>query len=89
MEVKRIYLLADLIVQNKISDSFHPDLNPGPNAIWALWGFDPQDALNRALDARGYKRVLLTPQGPNGARWSMEEQRWLLHSGAASAESKH
>jgi hypothetical protein len=51
-----------------------------------LWGFDPQDALTRALDARGYKRVLLTPQGPNGARWSMEEQRWLLHGSAAESE---
>jgi hypothetical protein len=89
MEMKRVYLLADLIVQNTISDSFHPDGNPDLKAIWPRSNYDPQDALDRALDTRGYKRVLLTPQGPNGARWSMEEQRWLLHSGAASAESKH
>jgi len=28
LEMKRVYLLADLIVQNRISDSFHPDGNP-------------------------------------------------------------
>jgi hypothetical protein len=76
MEMKRVYLLADLIVQNTISDSFHPDGNPNLKAIWPSSHYDPQDALNRALDARGYKRVLLTPQSTKRAEWSMEEQRW-------------
>ena len=55
MEMKRIYLLADWIVQNKISDGFHPDWNPDLKAIWPLSNIDPQDALDRALDAREYK----------------------------------
>ena len=76
MEMKRVYLLADLIVQNTISDSFHPDGNPNLKAIWPSSHYDPQDALDRALDARGYKRVLLTPQSTKRAEWSMEEQRW-------------
>jgi hypothetical protein len=76
MEMKRVYLLADLIVQNRISDSFHPDGNPDLNAIWPSASFDPQDALDRALDARGYKRVLLTAQSRKRATWSMDEQRW-------------
>ena len=77
MEMKRVYLLADLIVQNKISDSFHPDWNPDLKAIWPSSNIDPQDALDRALDAREYKRVLLTPQSTKRATWSMEEQRWF------------
>jgi hypothetical protein len=76
MEMKRTYLLADLIVQNTISDSFHPDGNPDLKAIWPSAVYDPQDAIDRALDARGYKRVLLTPQSIKRATWSMEEQRW-------------
>ena len=76
MERKRIYLLADWIVQNKISDGFHPDWNPELKAIWPLSNIDPQDALDRALDAREYKRVLLTPQSTKRATWSLEEQRW-------------
>jgi hypothetical protein len=92
MEMKRIYLLADLIVQNTISDSFHPDGNPDLKAIWTSLSYDPQDALDRALDARGYKRILLTPQSTKRATWSMEEQRWYCCSGAetvaaVSAES--
>jgi hypothetical protein len=76
MEMKRVYLLADLIVQNTISDSFHPDGNPDLKAIWPSASIDPQDALDRALDARGYKSVLLTPQSTMRATWSIEEQRW-------------
>ena len=76
MEMKRVYLLADLIVQNTISDSFHSDGNPDLKAIWPSVSFDPQDALDRALDARGYKSVLLTPQSTKRATWNMEEQRW-------------
>ena len=76
MEMKRVYLLADLIVQNTISDSFHPDGNPDLKAIWPSASIDPQDALDRALDARGYKSFLLTSQSTKRARWSMEEQRW-------------
>ena len=94
MERKRIYLLADWIVQNKISDGFHPDWNPDLKAIWPLSNIDPQDALDRALDAREYKRVLLTPQSTKRATWSMEEQRWFCCTvadtvGAVSAESAH
>jgi hypothetical protein len=92
MEMKRVYLLADLIVQNTISDSFHPDGNPDLKAIWPRSNYDPQDALDRALDARGYKSVLLTPQSTKRAAWSMEEERWYCCSGAetvaaVSAES--
>src|SRR5262249_35712099 len=76
MEVKRVYLLADLIVQNTISDSFQPDWNPDLKAIWPSLSTDPQNALDRALDAREYKRVLLTPQSTKRATWSVEEQRW-------------
>jgi hypothetical protein len=76
MEMKRVYLLADLIVQNRISDNFHPDWNPDLKAISLSSNYDPQDALDRALDARGYQRVLLTPQGTKSATWSMEEHRW-------------
>jgi hypothetical protein len=82
MEVKRVYLLADLIVQNKISDGFYPNWNPDLKAIWASLSYDPQDALDRALDARGYKRVLLTPHRTKRATWDMEEQRWYCCSGA-------
>jgi hypothetical protein len=94
MEMKRVYLLADLIVQNKIVHDFHPDGNPDLKAIWPSSNYDPQDALDRALDARGYKRVLLTPQSVQGATWSMKEQRWYCCTaegtvGAASAESGH
>jgi hypothetical protein len=77
-EQKRLYLLADLIVQNAISDSFQPDWKPDLKAIWPSSSIDPQDALNRALDARGYERVLLTPQSTKRAVWSMEEQRWYF-----------
>ena len=76
MEGKRIYLLADLIVQNTISDSFHPDWNPDLETIWPSSSANPRDGIDRALDARGYKRVLLTPQSTKRATWSMEEQRW-------------
>ena len=76
MEMKRLYLLADLIVRNAISDSFQPDWQPDLKAILPSSSIDPQEALNRALDARGYKRVLLTPQSTKRAVWSMEEQRW-------------
>jgi len=94
MEMKRVYLLADLIVQNTISDSFHSDGNPDLKAIWPSVSFDPQDALDRALDARGYKSVLLTPQSTKRATWSTEEQRWYCCTvaetvGAVSAESEH
>jgi hypothetical protein len=75
MEMKRVYLLADLIVQNRISDSFQ--LEPDLKAIWPSLLYDPQNALDRALDARGYKRVLLNPQSTKHATWSMEEQRWF------------
>ena len=80
MEMKRVYLLADLIVQNRISDSFQPE--PDLKAIWPSSSIDPQDALDRALDARGYKSVSLTPQSTKRATWSMEEQRWYCCSGA-------
>ena len=76
MEMKRVYLLADLIVQNTISDSFQPDWKPDLKAIWPSSSIDPQDALNRALDARGNKRVVLTPQSTKRAMWSLEAQRW-------------
>ena len=82
MEGKRIYLLADLIVQNTISDSFHPDWNPDLETIWPSSSANPRDGIDRALDARGYKRVLLTPQSTKRAKWSMEEQRWYCCSGA-------
>jgi hypothetical protein len=89
MEIKRVYLLADLIVENAISDRFNPDWNPDLKAHW-----DPQDPLDRALDARRYKRVLLTSQSPKGATWSMEEQRWYCCTvaetvGAVRGESEH
>src|SRR6266852_6916173 len=76
MEGKRIYLLADLIAQNTISDSFHPDWRPDLQTIWPSSRANPQDGIDRALDARGYKRVLLTPQSTKRATWSMEEQHW-------------
>jgi hypothetical protein len=76
MELKRDYLLADFIVQNMISDSFHADWNPELKAIWPASNYDPQDALDRALDARGYKRILLTTNATKCAKWSTEEQRW-------------
>jgi hypothetical protein len=82
MERKRIYLLADWIVQNKISDGFHPDWNPELKAIWPLSNIDPQDALDRALDAREYKRVLLTPQSTKRATWSVEGQHWFCCAAA-------
>jgi hypothetical protein len=75
MEMKRVYLLADLIVQNTISDSFHPDGNPDLKAIWPSSNYDPQDALDRALDARGYKRVVLHP--------TKYEARYVEHGRAA------
>jgi hypothetical protein len=76
MEGKRIYLLADLIVQNEISDSLQPDWNPDLITIWPSSTANSQDGIKRALDARGYKSVLLTPQSTKRATWSMEEQRW-------------
>jgi hypothetical protein len=81
MEMKRVYLLADLIVQNTISDSLQADWRPYLKSIWPSSGFDPH-FLDRALYARGYKSVLLTPQGTKRALWSMEEQRWYCCSGA-------
>ena len=86
MEIKRVYLLADLIVKNTISDSL---------TIWPSSPIiDQQHALDRALDARGYKRVLLTPQSTKRATWSMEEQRWYCCTaaetvGAFPAEAEH
>jgi hypothetical protein len=76
MEMKRVYLLADLIVQNAISDSFQPDWRPDLKTIWPSANIDQQNALDRALDARGYKSVLLTPQSTKRATWRMEEQLW-------------
>jgi hypothetical protein len=76
MEMKWVYLLADLIAQNMISDSLQPDWNRDFKAIWP--SSNPQDALDRALDARGYQRVLLTPQSTKHATWSMEEQSWYF-----------
>jgi MFS family permease len=76
MDGKRIYLLADLIVQNMISDSLHPDWRPDLITIWPSSHANPQDGIDRALDARGYKRLLLTPQSTKRATWNMEEQRW-------------
>jgi hypothetical protein len=92
MEGKRFYLLADLIVQNEISDSLHADWNPDLLTIWPPAHTNLKDSIDRALDARGYKRVLLTPQSTKRATWSMEEQRWYCCSGAetvaaVSAES--
>jgi hypothetical protein len=94
MEIKRVYLLADLIVQNKISDGFQPDWRPNLSTIWPSSPIDQQNALDRALDARGYKSVLLTPQSTKRATWSMEEQRWYCCTVAntadvAPAESEH
>src|SRR5262249_18314766 len=93
LEMKRVYLLADLIVRNTISGSFHPDGNPNLKAIWPSSHYDPQDALDRALDARGYERILLTPQSTERATWSMEDQRWYCCSVAetvgAQATGKH
>jgi hypothetical protein len=93
MEMKRVYLLADLIVQNTISDSFQPDWRPDLKAIWPSASIDQQNALDRALDARGYERVLLTPQSTKRATWSMEDQRWYCCSVAetvgAQATGKH
>jgi hypothetical protein len=83
MEMKRVYLLADLIVQNAISDRFDPNWNPGLKAIWPL----DQHALDRALDARGYERVLLTPQSTKRATWSMEEQRWYCCTVAETVDA--
>jgi hypothetical protein len=78
-------------VQNTISDSFQPDWKPDLKTIWPSSSFDPH-FLDRALDARGYKSVLLNPQTAKRAMWSMEEQRWYCCAvaetvGAASAES--
>src|SRR5262249_18317017 len=91
MEMKRVYLLADLIVQNTISDSLHADWRPDLKTIWPSSGFDPH-FLERALYARGYESVLLTPQSTKRATWNMEAQRWYCCSGAetvggASAEN--
>src|SRR5262245_14312181 len=47
MEMKRVYLLADLIVQNTISDSLQPDWNPDFKAIGLSWNL--QDALDRGV----------------------------------------
>jgi hypothetical protein len=47
MEIKRVYLLADLIVQNTISDSFQPDWRPDLKTIWPSLSFDSQNALDR------------------------------------------
>ena len=90
MEMKRVYLLADLIVQNTISDSFQSDWSL--KTIWPSSSIDPQDALDRALDARGYKSFLLTSQSTKRARWSMEEQRWYccaVVETIGAAESEH
>jgi hypothetical protein len=87
MEMKRVYLLADLIVQNAISDRFDPNWNPDLKAIWPSANYDPQDALDRALDARGYKRVLLTPQSTKRATWRMEEQRWYFCTVAETVDA--
>jgi hypothetical protein len=67
-------------VQNTISDSFQPDWRPDLKTIWPSLSFDSQNALDRALDARGYKSVLLTPQSTKRVTWSMEEQRWYCCS---------
>ena len=92
MEMKRVYLLADLIVQNTISDRFNPDWNPDLKAIW------PSMIRKMPLTE------LWTLAGTNGscsphkvrkrATWSMEEQRWFCCTvadtvGAVSAESAH
>jgi hypothetical protein len=84
MEGKRIYLLADLIVQNMISDSLHPDWRPDLVTIWPSSRAYSKEGVDRALDARGYKRVLLSPQSTKRARWSMEEQRWYCCSAAGT-----
>jgi hypothetical protein len=94
MEMKRIYLLADLIVQNAISESLEPDWRPDLKTIWPASNIDPQEALDRALDARGYKSVLLIPQHTKLATWSMEEQLWYCCTvadtiGVVPPESEH
>ena len=69
MEIKRVYLLADLIVKNTISDSL---------TIWPSWTIiDQQHALDRALDARGYKMGLAHP--------TKYEARYVEHGRAALA----
>ena len=68
MDLKRIDLLADLIMQESISDNLQAEGRP------VL--FDAQPALNRALAARGYKPVVLTPQSAKSVIWNMQEQRW-------------
>ena len=85
MEMKRVYLLADLIVQNEISDSLQPDWNPDLITIWPSSTAVSQEGIKRALDARGYKPVLLTPQSTKRAMWSMEEQRWYCCAVAEAA----
>ena len=77
MEMKRVYLLADLIVQNRISDSFQADWRPDLKILWPSLT-DPQHALDRALDARAHKPVLLTSQSKKCATWSMEQQNWYF-----------
>jgi hypothetical protein len=87
MEMKRIYLLADLIVQNAISDSFQPEWRPDLKAIWPSARIDQEDAVDKALDARGYQRVLLAAQSTKLATWSMEEQRWYCCAIAETADA--
>ena len=55
MEMKRLDLLAHLIVHNKISDDLHVDWNPELQTIWRRSSFDTQTLVDRALIALGHQ----------------------------------
>lgn len=94
-EMKRLDMLADLIMQHRIFGDLRVDLNPNLNTIWpasvAEWGFDAGRALNETLQGRGYEQVLLTPLSTQRVTWAKDEQRWLYSSaetvGAANADA--
>ena len=76
MEMKRLDLLAQLIVHNRISDDLHVTGIPISRQFGRRSSFDGQTLLDRALIALGHKPVLLTSQSPQRATWRIEEQRW-------------
>ena len=76
MEMKRLDLLAQLLVNNKISGDLRVNSKPELQTMGRRLNFDSQIILDRLLSARGQNPVLLTSQSAQRATWLIEEQRW-------------
>ena len=79
-EIKRLDLLVELIIENKIVGSLQVDWKPDLKAIWPAseysWGITAQTVLDEALRVHGFGSVLLGPQSAQRATWIQEVQRW-------------